>query len=547
MLRKLISNYLLLIVSFMALCVMSEIGLRLTYSDRLNSIERISWMDIGNCVVYPSGEMLRNGFSAHPDEKAGKTYRIFVFGGSSVHGYPFKGGINIPSWMSRYLTDIYPDRNIEVINCGSTGADTTSWGHLFFDALKYSPDAMVVYAGHNNFVGPTISRKLPVSTKFKKLVTRLYMVRLIKAAIRNAFANKKPVQPGEHFERICDAFVSHVEQMLQATEKKNIPLIISTIQSNMSGWHPGLDDLNSYCMSHDTSEDISENKYICEAKKYIDEGDCGQAVITLKKHTELFNKSWPFALASFYEGMCLERLGDYSEAMEAYQEAVDNDFYRHRAPHEFNERIKTLEGKYENITIIDSSAEIIKHAKNGIPGGDMFVDHVHPNPRGQRIIAMALVKGIVESGVIEGEAEWSLLRSDDEYDEAMEISENETDNIELSFCFRLFEQRHFVLALKCYEKLSPERIRFSEAALAPILMIIEGREEEARTTFSSLVSDYGQSIYSEQDIESAFEKLKESVGENGRSIRNDWPEELRSLPAPDFKSYLQRITGLKFK
>ena len=73
------------------------------------------------------------------------------------------------------LADVYPDRHFEVINCGMTAINTFCLLDFATEVVGYEPDLIILYAGHNEFVGP-----YGVTTPFRKFGnnrtwTRLYM------------------------------------------------------------------------------------------------------------------------------------------------------------------------------------------------------------------------------------------------------------------------------------------------------------------------------------------------------------------------------------
>ena len=88
-----------------------------------------------------------------PAAKAPGTLRIFVQGESSAAGFPYGRWASPAALLQQRLQRAYPDRNVEVINTGM--AAVTSYVLLDFadEIIAQQPDAVVVYTGHNEYLG----------------------------------------------------------------------------------------------------------------------------------------------------------------------------------------------------------------------------------------------------------------------------------------------------------------------------------------------------------------------------------------------------------
>jgi len=86
-----------------------------------------------------------------PANKSTNTFRVFTFGGSTTYGEPYGQGGSFSYWLKRYLQELHPDRNIEVINCGVSGYGSSRVLQIVNEAVRYDPDLFVVYTGQNEF------------------------------------------------------------------------------------------------------------------------------------------------------------------------------------------------------------------------------------------------------------------------------------------------------------------------------------------------------------------------------------------------------------
>lgn len=114
---------------------------------------------IYNVKVEPDGERMyvpapnKPEFDQHfPVLKPPGTYRIFTFGGSTARGVPWNHRGSFSWWLEHYLQEAYPDRKIEVINLGMSGAGTTRELRNLKEAVGYKPDLFVVYNSQNEYL-----------------------------------------------------------------------------------------------------------------------------------------------------------------------------------------------------------------------------------------------------------------------------------------------------------------------------------------------------------------------------------------------------------
>ena len=82
------------------------------------------------------------------------TVRIFVLGASTVIGFPNPYHTAFPSFLKLMLADVAEDVRVEIINCGMTAINSFSLLDFMDEVVEYEPDLVILYAGHNEFVGP---------------------------------------------------------------------------------------------------------------------------------------------------------------------------------------------------------------------------------------------------------------------------------------------------------------------------------------------------------------------------------------------------------
>ena len=87
-------------------------------------------------------------------DKDARAFRVFALGASTLLGFPNPAYTSFPNFLQQMLADAYPAREIEVVNCGVTAINSFVLREFVEEVAEHEPDLVVIYAGHNEFVGP---------------------------------------------------------------------------------------------------------------------------------------------------------------------------------------------------------------------------------------------------------------------------------------------------------------------------------------------------------------------------------------------------------
>ncbi|MCB9837698.1 MAG: SGNH/GDSL hydrolase family protein, partial [Phycisphaeraceae bacterium] len=85
--------------------------------------------------------------------KPAGTVRIVVVGGSAAEGSPWSRHLAASSFLQAMLSDCWPEREVEVINLGTTAIASFPVLGIATESLRYDPDLVVAYLGNNEFYG----------------------------------------------------------------------------------------------------------------------------------------------------------------------------------------------------------------------------------------------------------------------------------------------------------------------------------------------------------------------------------------------------------
>jgi tetratricopeptide (TPR) repeat protein len=313
-------------------------------------------------------------------EKPANTFRVFVMGSSVVYGFPYDRNLMFSRILHKQLADAWPDKDFEVVNTSITAINSFTLLDFTDEILKYAPDAILIYEGHNEFYGAfgigsneTMSRnRFLVKTHLFLMNSRLYqlMRNTITGTASMLFKSKDKAGAGTLMKRIVadtdillhseaysitmERYSQNMGDILEKAAKKNVPVFFSELVSNINGMEP----FNS--IATDTLE----------------------AAIDVYKRARLAEENQDFDLA-----------------LELYYRAKDLDCLRFRASEDINSIINDLSLQYK-VYRVPMLEHFQTQSPNQLIGNNYMTEHVHPNIDGSFLMADAFFKSIEQSGIL---------------------------------------------------------------------------------------------------------------------------------------------------
>ncbi len=460
--KKWIVKFLFYILIAIVLFVLSEISIRLIYKDKLkyvksslSLIDKYVWSiskmfiekgegqyetDLASFLIQPPSDFaVQFEFFKMPKKKG--VYRIFCIGGSSVLGYPFSynnvhSEITFPKKLQHMLDK--DAVNLEIINAGVSGTYTGKLIPLTRELITYDPDAIILYAGHNEYGyyywSPEILKIAPLTLKIDRLLNKLYLYRLLvrtldkspevdrhsekwfkyniksglwkKEVVARILLDKfKDIVPSKEWQNfaanelfLCEElFEQNLLQINSILKKSGVTFIVCTVVSNIKDYPP----IFSFHSSTFSPEDLEYwEKAYGNVKKLLTKQDYAEAINELLK---LQKMDTAYAETYYLLGKAYYSLGKYSLARKNFILAKDySPAYApfQRAPSSLNHRIRKICRK-NRIFLIDIEKEFYSLKTNfGIPGYDLFRDNLHPNENGYLFIAQIIANKIKQFKII---------------------------------------------------------------------------------------------------------------------------------------------------
>jgi hypothetical protein len=197
------------------------------------------------------------------EKKAPGVFRIFVLGESTTIGYPYMHNGSFHRWLQYRLIHTFPDKDFEVINLALTAVNSYTVLDFGKNVVDYEPDAVLIYAGHNEYYGAlgagsagSFGHK-PFLIKLLIRLRKLRLVQLISNAlsgIADLVSGEKPdlrenlmkrmaedqqiPYDGEKYEAGIEQFRSNMDELCHLFSDQKIPVLLSNLVSNEKDLKP---------------------------------------------------------------------------------------------------------------------------------------------------------------------------------------------------------------------------------------------------------------------------------------------------------------------
>lgn len=312
--------------------------------------------------------------------KSDSTYRIFVLGGSSAAGFPYMPLGSFSRYLQQRLEQNYPDKNIEVVNLGIAAVNSYTMLDLLPDVIEEEPDAILIYAGHNEYYGALgvgslesfgrlrpVIKSLLILNHFKTFQLVKDFISLFKSedtahrpgTLMARMAEKKVIPyKSELYNEGIEQFRKNLDEIIETCKDNNVPLLIGNLVSNEKDLPPFVND---------NSEQYGPaDKVYNEAQK------------SLKRN-------------------------EYQKADSLFILAKDLDALRFRAPSDINDIIFSLT-KFYDIPLVDIDSAFRANCEFNIIGNKLMTDHLHPTLEGYQLMGKMYYESLYKNNLLPNEA-----------------------------------------------------------------------------------------------------------------------------------------------
>jgi tetratricopeptide (TPR) repeat protein len=403
----------------LVLLALVELGLRLAgYGVPMRfAIEReiggrTMWVDNPHFTWQFFGKHLaRDGrpFALTPTKPDG-TVRIFVMGGSAAQGFP-EPAFSIARFLDVMLSDRYPDVEFEVVNAGITAINSHVVLPIADSCAGMDPDLFVVYLGNNEVVGPfgagTVfnpaarSRTL-IRTGLAFRTTRLGQ--LLKSILPSAgktqawqgmemFLDQKVRAGDETLQRTYRHFRANLRDICGKGTGAGAAVVLSTVAVNLADCPP----FASLHRPDLTPAELTRWEKAYERAARLEQQ--GQWAAAVEAYTQAKAIDADYAELHFGLGRCHRERDRLEDARRCFGRARDLDVLRFRADSRINTIIREVaaDRASEGVILADAARQIDEHAPDGIPGSELFYEHVHLRFAGAYRVARGLLPAVEQA------------------------------------------------------------------------------------------------------------------------------------------------------
>ena len=332
--------------------------------------------------------------------KPSRGLRIFVLGESTAAGFPYPHNGTFSRVVRDALRDVLPEDSVEVVNLAIAATNSYALVDIAKDVLAQRPDAVLIYAGHNEYygalgVGSNIAAvSWPAMVRATLALDRLRTVHLLQiiltrarratrgtpptdsaaATFMESVARDQQITLGDRtYAAGLAQFDDNLRVLLRMFRRAAVPVFVASIASNVRDQRPFVSPANAP------------------------------------------------ARAAFDSGRVLLATGDSARARVLLERARDLDVIRFRAPSAIDSVIRRAAAA-ESATYVPAAEQLESASPGGMPGHELFLEHVHPNRAGYTLIARAFFEALQSKHFLGRRARVELLAPWPNYDSRMALS-----------------------------------------------------------------------------------------------------------------------------
>jgi len=359
----------------------------------------------------------------------GDTVRIFCVGGSTTFGRPYDDTTSFCGWLRELLPVADPSRTWEVINAGGVSYASYRVALLMEELVEYDPDIFVVYSGHNEFLErrsyPRIiampralrgvggfAARTRTWTAMSGIVRRFsdpptapeddpdILDEEVTTLLDNAVGPSAYTRDDTLAEKILQHCRYNLARMVDIAESVGAETVFITPASNLRDSRPFKSEPRG---DLGEAERVELDRLLESAGRAHTEGRTEDSLADIGRAADIDPRN---AQLAFLQGRLLAEAGRWGEARPAFERARDEDVCPLRAPRPVAEIVREVAAD-RGATVVDFESLADEWADHGIPGEDLFLDHVHPTIEIHRRIAVAIIEEMARQGSLSLSPGWN--------------------------------------------------------------------------------------------------------------------------------------------
>lgn len=365
--------------------------------------DRFCWRFLG-----PNYSRTPDTFAIAPKAPS-DTVRIFVLGESAAKGDP-KPAFGLPRVLDAMLSLRYPSTDFEVVNVAITAINSHVIREIASDSARADGDIWVVYMGNNEVVGPYGSGTVfgpqtpPLSFIRASLALRTLrtgqLIEAIHARLNpppegeeswggmQMFLNQQVPADDPRMTRVYEYFQSNLEDIIDSGIQAGADIAVCNVAVNLRDCAP----FGSQHRSGISNQATAEWQRLYQLGISLQEQQDWSSALSAFEDAEAMDAQ--FAELHFRKGQCALQLGDAETALAAFSQARDLDTLRFRFDSRMDRIVRDVVSRREDprIRFVDAEAAFAEASPDGIPGWELFYEHVHLTWEGNWLLARTIAE-----------------------------------------------------------------------------------------------------------------------------------------------------------
>lgn len=360
--------------------------------------------------------------------RKGDAVRVFCLGGSTTFGRPYDDATSFCGWLRELLPVADPSRKWEVVNAGGVSYASYRVALLMEELIEYEPDLFIVYSGHNEFLERrtypqiiampeavrglgSVASKTRIWTAMSSAVQRFsqspstpennpdMLEEEVTTLLDSAIGPSAYTRDDELAEQVLLHFRYNLTRMIDIAASVGAETVFITPASNLRDSRPFKSEYRPDLSEQDrrTIEGLLEKAQIAHTQGRFDESltEIATATALDPRHAQL----------AFLQGRLLDEVENWVDARLAFERARDEDVCPLRAPGPVAGIVREIAAE-RGALLVDFEVLTDGWAKDGIPGEESFLDHVHPTIEVHRLLAVAILETMADGQMLRFSPEW---------------------------------------------------------------------------------------------------------------------------------------------
>jgi tetratricopeptide (TPR) repeat protein len=346
-----------------------------------------------------------------PTVKPPHTYRIFVVGGSAAQGTP-DCAYGFARILKVLLDHAHPGTNFEVVTAAMPAINSHVVVEIVRDLAQYQPNLFVVYMGNNEVIGP-----YGPGTVFSPLLSSLPLIRAgiwlkatrtgqlladIAAGLgangrspqvwrgMEMFLKQRVAADDPRLETVHRHFRRNLEEIRHIASGSGARVLFCTLGCNLRDCPP-------FASLH--RPDLGKENLAKRTGLY-DQGTrheiAGDYSLAIESYLAAAQLDGRYADLQFRLGHCYWQTGDFEKARDRFLLARDLDALRFRPDRHMNEIIRDVASTAGDprVGLVDVEEVFRADSPSGVPGHELFHEHVHMTFHGDYLLARSLCEKV---------------------------------------------------------------------------------------------------------------------------------------------------------